>query len=146
MRTARSGAFALAFLVLLVSGGRPVQGADLDWERLGDETADVLAELIRIDTQNPPGAETAAARAIARKLEAEGIPAEVVESAPGRGNLHARIRGAGDARPIILLSHLDVVPPTPAGGACPRSPANGATGSCTAAVRSTRKGSPPCSS
>lgn len=83
---------------------------DPDWRQLGDETADVLADLLRIDTTNPPGGETAAANALARKLSAEGIPCEVFESTPGRGNLYARLPGAGSARPLILLSHLDVVP------------------------------------
>jgi len=89
----------------------PASGADPDWHRLGDETAEVLSDLLRIDTQNPPGAETAAANALARKLQAEGIQAEVFESAPGRGNMYARLPGnGGGARPIILLAHLDVVP------------------------------------
>jgi acetylornithine deacetylase/succinyl-diaminopimelate desuccinylase-like protein len=87
--------------------------ADVDWHRLGDETAEVLTDILRIDTQNPPGSETAAANALARKLAAEGIAAGVFESAPGRGNLHARLPGAGSARPIILLAHLDVVPADP---------------------------------
>jgi acetylornithine deacetylase/succinyl-diaminopimelate desuccinylase-like protein len=81
-----------------------------DWNPLGDEAATLLADLIRADTQNPPGEETAAARVLARKLEADGIVSEVIESRPGRGNLHARIRGTGAGRPIVLLAHLDVVP------------------------------------
>src|SRR5438477_629073 len=70
---------AIAALLLLVAGG--AASADPDWHRLGDETADVLSDVLRIDTQNPPGGETAAANALARKLQAEGIPAEVFESA-----------------------------------------------------------------
>jgi acetylornithine deacetylase/succinyl-diaminopimelate desuccinylase-like protein len=87
--------------------------ADPDWRRLGDETADVLANILRIDTTNPPGGETAAANALARKLEAEGVSTEVIESSPGRGNLVARLPGSGTARPLVLLSHLDVVPADP---------------------------------
>ena len=34
----------------------------------------------------------------------------VVESAPGRGNVMARLPGDGSKRPILLLCHLDVVP------------------------------------
>ena len=83
---------------------------DLDWRKLGDETAELLANVLRIDTTNPPGSEIAAANALARKLTAEGIAAEVIESAPGRGSLYARLPGRGGARPVILLSHLDVVP------------------------------------
>ena len=109
---------ALGIAVALQSRGSCV-AADLDWRRLGDETAEVLADVIRIDTQNPPGGETAAANALARKLEAEGIRAEVLESSPGRGNLHARLRGTGGAAPVILLAHLDVVPADPRGWRLP---------------------------
>jgi acetylornithine deacetylase/succinyl-diaminopimelate desuccinylase-like protein len=96
--------------VLVVAAVSNARAADLDWRALGDETSALLAELIRVDTTNPPGAEAPAAEILARKLRADGIAAEVVESAPGRGNLQARLRGRGGARPIVLLSHLDVVP------------------------------------
>src|SRR5436309_15422860 len=111
--------FARAALVIAAAlpGGDACLAADLDWRRLGNETAEVLADVIRIDTQNPPGGETAAANALARKLEAEGIRAEVFESSPGRGSLHARLPGSGSggAPPVILLAHLDVVPADPRG-------------------------------
>src|SRR5438552_1484816 len=96
-------------LVLRVEPAR----ADLDWHALGEEAATLLSDLIRVDTTNPPGGETAAANLLARKFRAEGIETEVVESAPGRGNLYARLPGQGGARPLILLSHLDVVPADP---------------------------------
>src|SRR5262249_3732320 len=66
-----------------------------------------------------PGAETPAARAVAQKLEAAGITAEVIESSPGRGNVYARLPGRGRGRPIVLLSHLDVVPADPHGWRMP---------------------------
>jgi acetylornithine deacetylase/succinyl-diaminopimelate desuccinylase-like protein len=100
----------LACALVLAACVRPTSAGQTDWRRLGDETADLLGNIVRIDTTNPPGGETAAANALARALQAEGIQAQVVESAPGRGNLHARLRGRGSGRPIILLSHLDVVP------------------------------------
>jgi acetylornithine deacetylase/succinyl-diaminopimelate desuccinylase-like protein len=106
---------ALAFL----GAGVPALAADVDWRRLADESADVLSDVIRIDTQNPPGGETPAANALARKLEAAGIPTEVIESAPGRGNLYARLPGSGAGRPLILLAHLDVVPAEPRGWRIP---------------------------
>jgi acetylornithine deacetylase/succinyl-diaminopimelate desuccinylase-like protein len=109
----RFGRWSLAAVVLaacLLALGSPIAASDIDWHRIGDETADLLSDIVRIDTQNPPGGETPAANALARKLAAEGLPAEVIESAPGRGNLHARIPGMGGGRPVILLAHLDVVP------------------------------------
>jgi acetylornithine deacetylase/succinyl-diaminopimelate desuccinylase-like protein len=102
--------FTGGFLLLLAS---TAAGADLDWHRLGDEAAELLSDVLRIDTTNPPGGETAAANALARKLRGEAIGTEVFESAPGRGNLHARLAGTGGGRPIILLAHLDVVPADP---------------------------------
>src|SRR5262249_13136442 len=93
---------AFAVLAAIVGGGIvPARAAEIAWRRLGDEAADVLSDAIRIDTQNPPGGETAAANALARKLDADGIPADVIESAPGRGNVHARLAGSGRGRPII---------------------------------------------
>jgi acetylornithine deacetylase/succinyl-diaminopimelate desuccinylase-like protein len=103
----------VAFVAFLLAVARPAAAADPDWRRLGDEAADFLADVIRIDTTNPPGGEIAAANAYARKLTAEGISTEVIESAPGRGNVYARLAGRGGGRPVILLSHLDVVPADP---------------------------------
>ncbi|RMD81467.1 MAG: M20/M25/M40 family metallo-hydrolase [Candidatus Dadabacteria bacterium] len=71
---------------------------------------ELLARYISVDTRNPPGNETAGARFLADVLAGEGIEAQVFESAPGRGNLYARLRGTGKKRPVILLSHIDVVP------------------------------------
>jgi acetylornithine deacetylase/succinyl-diaminopimelate desuccinylase-like protein len=113
----RPAVWMLAFVASLLGARTAVAAAD--WDRIGEETADVLAEMIRADTQNPPGGETAAAQVVARKLQAEGIESLLLESAPGRGNLHARLPGTGRARPVILLSHLDVVPADPRGWQVP---------------------------
>jgi len=109
MLTRRARALAISLALM----AQPV--AAEDWTQLGAEAAEVLTELIHIDTQNPPGGEIAAAEVLARRLRADGIAAEVFESAPGRGNVHARLKGGGAARPIVLLSHLDVVPADPRG-------------------------------
>src|SRR5262249_1133225 len=104
--------WAIALATVALARGEAAH-ADLDWHELGEETATLLSDLIRVDTTNPPGGETAAANLLARKFRAEGIETEVVESSPGRGSLHARLPGAGSGRPLILLSHLDVVPAEP---------------------------------
>lgn len=72
-----------------------------------------LRDLIRFDTANPPGNELPAAQYIADVLRAEGLEPVVLESAPGRGNVIARLHGDGSARPLLLMSHLDVVPAEP---------------------------------
>lgn len=83
--------------------------AQLDLGALQDEAVSWLQEYLRINTVNPPGNETAGAEFFARIFEAEGIEYEMAESAPGRGNIWARIEG-GDEPGIVLLHHIDVVP------------------------------------
>lgn len=82
---------------------------DFNWKRVGDETIDLLRSLIRINTTNPPGNEVLAATFIKTLLEREGIPVEIYESAPRRSNLIARLSGDGSHKPVMMLSHLDVV-------------------------------------
>ncbi len=77
---------------------------------LRTETADLLAGLIRIDTSNPPGNETAAAEYLAAHLAAAGIGSTLVGRSDARQNLVARLRGRGDGPSLMLLGHTDVVP------------------------------------
>ncbi|HEV7519640.1 MAG TPA: M20/M25/M40 family metallo-hydrolase, partial [Candidatus Angelobacter sp.] len=73
------------------------------------EAVKVLSDLVKIDTSNPPGNETRAAEYIKSVLAAEGITAQIFESAPGRGNIAARLKGNGKKKPLLLMGHLDVV-------------------------------------
>ncbi|MCU0697436.1 MAG: M20/M25/M40 family metallo-hydrolase [Myxococcaceae bacterium] len=84
----------------------------IDWAKAGDEAAQVLAGYLRVDTFNPPGNETRGAQYLADVLAKEGITAELLEFAPGRSNLIARLPATGPAndKPLCLLSHIDVVP------------------------------------
>ncbi len=78
-----------------------------------DEVTGLLRDLIRIDTTNPPGNETAAAEYVAGTLEKEGFKCELLESRPGRGNVITRMPGSGEKPSVLLLSHLDVVAANP---------------------------------
>ena len=69
-----------------------------------------LADLVRIDTTNPPGNETSAAKYLKQVADAEGIPSELLGADPARLNFVARLRGSGQARPLLLMAHTDVVP------------------------------------
>jgi acetylornithine deacetylase/succinyl-diaminopimelate desuccinylase-like protein len=69
----------------------------------------LLQELIRLDTTNPPGQETAAAELLRDYLEAAGVECELYARVPERANLVARIPGRGDGPSLALLSHTDVV-------------------------------------
>ena len=81
-------------------------------QSIEDEALGWLQEFIQVDTINPPGNETRAVEFIANILDAEGIAYQTAESAPGRGNLWARLEG-GDEPALILLQHTDVVPADP---------------------------------
>ena len=79
-------------------------------------TAELLSGMIQIPTVNPPGNEAALARWLLARLRAGGIETKVIpipsrtENGPSsRAALWARVRGTGQKRPLVLLSHLDVV-------------------------------------
>lgn len=86
------------------------------WTAAVDELIETVRDLIRIRSINPPAAdapdgELVAAHRIAGLLAAAGLEPEVIEPEPGRGSVHARLRGDGTGgEPLLLLSHLDVVP------------------------------------
>ena len=79
---------------------------------LAKEAEGWLADLIRINTTNPPGNEEAAAKYIAGILTKEGIPSEFLALAPGRAALVARLSSAAvpnPSRALLLVAHMDVV-------------------------------------
>ena len=90
----------------------PPATSPVDFEKLSLEAMDWLSGLVRINTTNPPGNELAAARYVADILQKEGIQPTLVETAPGRGAVIARLQ-AGAApdptRAVLLLGHMDVV-------------------------------------
>ncbi len=107
----RKPALALALFLL---GVVPAAAAEPDWGRYEDMAVERMARYLQLDTTNPPGNEMVTARFFKEWFEAEGIPVEVYEFAPGRANLIARLKGDGSARPLILANHMDVVSSDPA--------------------------------
>lgn len=81
----------------------------IDWEKVGQEAAQLLAGYLRIQTANPPGNEEEAAFYLKEFLEKHGFQVKLFESAPHRANLVARLKGDGSKRPILLYNHMDVV-------------------------------------
>jgi acetylornithine deacetylase/succinyl-diaminopimelate desuccinylase-like protein len=83
-----------------------------DTAALAKEAQGWLIDLIRINTTNPPGNEVVAAKYIANVLQKEGIPSELLEVAPNRSGLVARLRSSAMADPskaLLLVAHMDVV-------------------------------------
>ena len=74
------------------------------------EAVCLLRQYVAIDTTNPPGNELATAKFLKAYLKREGIESQIFESAPGRANLYARVRGDGSAKALMLVHHMDVVP------------------------------------
>ena len=89
---------------------------DIPWPEVEEEAVTLLRDLLRIDTTNSPDVapnETEAAQFLAALLEREGLEPEVLESKPGKGNVVCRLKGSGEAAPVLLSGHLDVVPADP---------------------------------
>ena len=78
-----------------------------------DLAVKLATEYFQIDTTNPPGNEAKAAAFFKKVFDAEGIENQVFTVKPGRDNILARLHGSGAQRPMILLSHEDVVTSTP---------------------------------
>src|SRR5258708_2628631 len=116
-----AGAAALALaasFAIAAQVARGARGVQMNSSPIGDASAIAkeaegwLADLIKINTTNPPGNEQIAAMYIAGVLQKEGIKAELLDLAPGRSALVARLRSAAMADPakaLLLVAHMDVV-------------------------------------
>ena len=97
----------LGFSALTVGAQQPI-----DVAKLQAEAVQRTREYLRINTTNPPGNEVETMRWFARIFQQEGIPFDTASSAPGRGNIWARLKG-GNQPALVLLHHMDVVPADP---------------------------------
>jgi acetylornithine deacetylase/succinyl-diaminopimelate desuccinylase-like protein len=75
-----------------------------------DEVVQLVRRFLRIDTSNPPGDEEKAVLFLEAILKKEGIDSKIYSPSRGRANIMARITGKKRGKPVILLSHIDVVP------------------------------------
>jgi acetylornithine deacetylase/succinyl-diaminopimelate desuccinylase-like protein len=77
---------------------------------LREESIALLQGLLRLDTQTPPGNERLVADWIAAILDGEGIPYDIVESAPTRATIVSRLKAdTPTGRPVMMMGHTDVV-------------------------------------
>jgi acetylornithine deacetylase/succinyl-diaminopimelate desuccinylase-like protein len=107
---------APTLLVIVAAAACSPAAADPALTKQQQLARDIYKELVEINTSQSVGDTFAAAKAMAARLVAGGLPAADVkplESGPKRGNLVARYRGTGKRKPIILMAHLDVVEAKP---------------------------------
>jgi acetylornithine deacetylase/succinyl-diaminopimelate desuccinylase-like protein len=96
---------------LLLCGAVPLSAAPaFKADQAQAEAVQILKDLVRIDTQDPPGNESRVAHYIQGVLAKEGIESELLEPMPGRASIVARLKGDGSKKPILLMGHEDVVP------------------------------------
>ena len=89
----------------------PISGTGITAQ---NEVAELLVDLIRINTSNPTHPERPAAEWVAGKLAEVGLASEIIESEPGRASVVSRVEGSDPDRPPLLIhGHLDVVPAIP---------------------------------
>jgi acetylornithine deacetylase/succinyl-diaminopimelate desuccinylase-like protein len=75
-----------------------------------EHPAELLQHLIRFDTTNPPGNEAACIAYIDGLLREAGFETTVVGKVRERTNVVTRLKGRGEAPPLLLYGHVDVVP------------------------------------
>ena len=74
------------------------------------EHVELLQELVRVRSVNPPGDEGGVVDVLQPNLDKAGLDTEVLVSDSGRPTLIARVEGPRDRPALVLLSHSDVVP------------------------------------
>lgn len=72
---------------------------------------ELLADLVKLETCDPPGREVEIARFVYERLGASGIDAAIDEFEPGRANVLARLKGRGNRPALVFSAHFDTVPP-----------------------------------
>src|SRR6201982_2964855 len=105
----RSLITALVFILVFQVTISAQNGARIDWPRYQDLAVKLMQQYLRVNTSNPPGNEIEAAKFFKSVFDQYGIESETFEYKPGRANIIARLKGNGSKRPLILLSHMDVV-------------------------------------
>lgn len=101
-----SGRTSIAWTIGLAAllAAAPVLGSEF-----ADQAPGRLSTYIQVNTENPPGNESRGVEFFAAIFAEAGITYETAESAPGRGNIWARLEG-GREPALVLLNHMDVVP------------------------------------
>ena len=105
-------ALATALSAALIGFALPSLAApapSINWKQQEPEILRHYRALVQLDTSSPPGNETRAVDYLKGVFDKEGIPVKTFAKDPKRANLVARIKGNGSKRPLLLMSHTDVV-------------------------------------
>jgi len=100
---------AIVCVVILSLQCRKAEGVPAD--PMDQQATDAFIQYIRIDTSNPPGNETAGAKFLQQFFVKENIPTQLLGSDPRRQSLYARLESGSKEKALLLLHHIDVVPP-----------------------------------
>jgi acetylornithine deacetylase/succinyl-diaminopimelate desuccinylase-like protein len=105
--------FTVACVIFAAAGARAqAPSAKPDLGKLADEAQTWLSDLVRINSVNPPGNEAQVAKYISALFQKEGISNEVIEMAPGRSIVVARVPAGPFPDPssaLLLVAHQDTV-------------------------------------
>lgn len=75
-----------------------------------NSTAQLLTDIIRVDSSNPPGKNAGIGELLAARMKPLGFEIEIVPTPdPGKTHFFARLRGDGSKRPVLIAAHGDVV-------------------------------------
>src|SRR5713101_5520057 len=114
LRARLMSVFCFVTTIFALTFAAPVSHADtapqIDWKKVDSEALDDFRTYLRFDTTNPPSNTAAAMAYLKTILDKEGIATETFESKPGMVTLVARIPGPAGVKPLLLMSHGDVVP------------------------------------
>lgn len=106
----RRAAAAVIILSLAVTAAAPVPDPASDFRAPAAEALGHLKAIVRLDTSNPPGNESRVTAYMAEVLRHAGLEPRLLESEPGRGSLVVRYSSGGRGKPLLIMSHIDVVP------------------------------------
>ena len=110
IRHFRKVVLGFSFVILLIPRGAWAQ--KIDWPSVENMTVQFLQEYLRIDTCNPPGDVSEAAKFLSDILKKAQVRVQLIwtKKETGRVNVLARLTGSGKKRPLMLLHHMDTVP------------------------------------
>lgn len=102
----------LTFITLIVALSLQCRRASsAPSDPMDQESIDALVQYLRVDTSNPPGNETAGAQVLQQILAKNGIESRLIGTDPKRQSLYARLASGTSEKALVLLHHIDVVPP-----------------------------------